>query len=85
MLALFHRSNTFVFATPDRSANPSDGSMDGRIDGSTDGRIDGWLDQSQKGEKIEDEALVVAEATFAGATELRLSAGKKRHGIVELQ
>ena len=41
--------------------------------------------RSSQGEKIEDEALVVAEATFAGGKELRLSAGKKRHGIVELQ
>jgi tyrosyl-tRNA synthetase len=36
------------------------------------------------GEKIADEALLVTAAAFEGAPEIRLSAGKKRHGIVEL-
>ena len=36
------------------------------------------------GEKLEDAELVVSAATFAGKSELKLSAGKKKHGIVEL-
>ena len=36
------------------------------------------------GVKVEDAELVVSAATFADARELKLSAGKKKHGMVEL-
>ena len=36
------------------------------------------------GEKLDDAELVVSATTFADASELKLSAGKKKHGIVEL-
>jgi len=36
------------------------------------------------GEKIADSELMVSAATFEDAKELKLSAGKKKHGIVEL-
>ena len=36
------------------------------------------------GEKIQDEGMALTAETFAGAAEVRLSAGKKRHGIVQL-
>jgi tyrosyl-tRNA synthetase len=35
-------------------------------------------------EKIADAALVVGADTFGGASELKLSSGKKKHGIIEL-
>ena len=36
------------------------------------------------GEKLEDAELVVSATTFGEVSELKLSAGKKKHGIVEL-
>ena len=35
-------------------------------------------------EKVADAGLVVDAAAFGGGRELKLSAGKKKHGIVEL-
>jgi tyrosyl-tRNA synthetase len=35
--------------------------------------------------KIEDEKMVVGEQTFAGGTAIKLSSGKKKHGMVELR
>lgn len=34
--------------------------------------------------KIEDAALLVSADTFADASEIKLSSGKKKHGIIEL-
>ena len=36
------------------------------------------------GEKIEDAAMVLEQASFEGGAEVKLSAGKKKHGIVVL-
>ena len=36
------------------------------------------------GQKIDDPRLVVRSETFGEGGEIKLSAGKKRHGIVEL-
>jgi len=36
------------------------------------------------GEKVEDEKMVVTADSFEGASEVKLSAGKKKHGMVEL-
>ena len=36
------------------------------------------------GEKVQDAELIVSAASFEDAKELKLSAGKKKHGIVEL-
>lgn len=36
------------------------------------------------GEAIKEETFAVTPATFAGKTEIMLSAGKKKHGMVEL-
>jgi len=34
--------------------------------------------------KIEDAALLISTASFEAASEIKLSAGKKKHGVVEL-
>ena len=34
------------------------------------------------GEKIEDEELIVNAETFASKSEIKLSSGKKKHGII---
>jgi hypothetical protein len=35
-------------------------------------------------EKIEDPLMVVSAETFASSAEIKISSGKKKHGIVEL-